>query len=157
MGQIGESFEAIGQDVARETVQAPKDIVGKALETAGLGSGKKKKGNNKTPAQGQAQSPESGAGSAAQAAKEEEMAIKQIVARRALEEISGRNRAAQKEPTVWERLQKEEEEKKEMEKKKKELAAKQALPQSSGKRPRGDLYGKKAKKTQVENKNLRQD
>jgi len=40
-GQIGESFEQIGKDVVRETVQAPKDIVGKAMESLGAGGGKK--------------------------------------------------------------------------------------------------------------------
>lgn len=152
LGQIGESFEQIGQDVARETAQAPKDLVGKAMETVGLGSGKKKK-------QSQTAAPQTDAAESPDAQQKAQVAedVKRAIARAALEEISGKNRPQQQEPGVWEKIQKEEEEKKQLEQKKKAEAAKQSLPQAASKRPRGDLFGKKAKKTQVENKNLRQD
>ena len=153
LGQIGESFEQIGKDVARETVQAPKDITGKALESLGMSSSTKnpkKQQNNPMQIPGQEAVPQTPA-----EAQSEEM--KRAVAHAALEEISGKNKSQQKEPGVWEKLQKEEEEKKEREKQQKELAAKQALPQGTSKRPRGDLYGVKAKKTNVENKGKRQD
>lgn len=147
IGQIGESFEKIGEDVVKQTVQAPKDITGKAMESLGMSSSaknpKKQQPVPKTPQE------------AEKMQKAEE--TKQAVARAALEEISGKNKSEKKEPTVWERLQKEEEEKKALEKKKNEEAAKQALPESKGKRPRGDLYGMKAKKTQTEIKGKRQD
>lgn len=152
-GQIGESFETLGQDVARETVQAPKDIVGKALETVGISAGGKKKKKQaitskalETPEEAKSQ----------QELEKHDEEIKRAIARRALEELSG-VRPKQKEPTVWERLQKEEEEKKEMEKKKKEAQKNATLPQMSSKRKRGDLYGVKARKTSTENRNVRQD
>lgn len=150
-GQIGESFEQLGKDVARESVQAPKDIAGKILETAGVSGGKKKKGQQQTPAKSPV-TPEEAHRQQQEMQHAEE--IKRAVARRALEELSGVKKQA--EPTVWERLQKEEEEK-EAEKKRKEAQQKAALPQMSSKRKRGDLYGKQAKKTQVENRNVRQD
>lgn len=146
LGQIGESFEQIGQDIARETVQAPKDIVGKALETLGSASGKK------NPKQQQGQQPagtESPAGETAAVHGEPSEEVKRAIARAALEEISGK-RPAQKEESVWERMKKEEEQKKLMEKQRKEAERKASLPQVATKRKRGDLYGKQAKKTQVE-------
>lgn len=152
LGQIGESFEEIGKDVVSEAVQAPKDIAGKALESLGVTSrGKNPKQQSKTAPQvpGQEEIPQVQDHGPSEEAK-------RAIARAALEEISGK-KPQQKEPGVWERLQKEEEEKKEQEKKKKEAVAKQSLPQSSSKRPRGDLYGLKAKKANVENKGKRQD
>lgn len=153
LGTIGESFEDIGKDVVRESVKAPKDITGKALESLGMSGGKKKpKGQttNTQPAsgsEGDTQNP--------QDAQHEE--LKRTIARAALEELSGK-KPKQKEFTVWEKIQKEEEEKKELEKKKKEEAAKKDLPKTSSRRPRGDLYGLKAKKAAAEmSRNVRQD
>lgn len=148
LGTIGESFEKIGEDVVKQTVQVPKDITGQAMESLGLSSSKnnpKQAKSVKVP-----QTPEE------QAKFQATEDAKRALARAALEEISGKSKA-QKEPTVWERIQKEEDEKKMLEKKKKEEAAKQSLPQSGSKRPRGDLYGVKAKKANVENKGKRQD
>jgi hypothetical protein len=147
--QIGESFEDIGKDIARETVQAPKDIVGTALESLGVSSGQKK--NPKQAASSDPQGSQENA-PAAQGPSDE---VKRAIARAALRELSGQTRP--KELSVWEKIQKEEEQKKEMEKKQKEQARKQALPQAASKRPRGDLYGKKAKQTNMENKSKRQD
>lgn len=151
LGQIGESFEQVGKDIVRETVQAPKDIVGKALESLGgsAGAKKPKQQTNTAVPQGLGESAE---GAAGQQQSEE---IKRAVARAALEELSGKKRP--KEQTVWERIQKEEEQKKESEKKQKVQAANQALPKATSKRPRGDLYGIKAKKSSTENRNVRQD
>lgn len=150
LGQIGESFETIVKDVARETVQAPKDIVGTALESLGVSSGQK---NQKQSAASSQQAGQENSGEAPGPGPSDE--VKRAIARAALEELSGKSKP--KELGVWERLQKEEEQKKEMEKKQKEQAARQSLPQSSGKRPRGDLYGKKTKQTNMENKSKRQD
>lgn len=150
IGQMMDSFEQIGQDVARETVQAPKDMVGKALESIGVSSGKKK-----TQQQTQQTSQEAGTQPEAPSNGPSEE-VKRAIARAALEEISGK-RPKQQEESVWERMKKEEEQKKQMEKQRREAEKKASLPQVSSKRKRGDLYGKQAKKTQVENRNQRQD
>lgn len=146
---MGESFEQLGKDIVHEAVQAPKDMVGSAMESLGVSSGKKNPKQQKqavTP-----QTPEQ------QQMQQQDEATKQAVARAALEEISGKGKQ-QKEPTVWEKLQQEEEQKKESEKKLKEASAKQALPAVSTKRKRGDLYGLKAKKASAEmSRNVKQD
>lgn len=151
IGQIGESFETIAKDVAEEVKQAPKDMVGSALESVGLSTGGKKNQKQATPTsspgvEGVPQPPP-------QPGPSEE--IKRAIARAALEELSGK-KPTQKQESVWEKLQKEEEQKKEQ-KKQKAQAAKAQLPQASSKRKRGDLYGMKAKKTAAENRNVRQD
>ncbi len=152
LNQIGESFETLTKDVARETVQAPKDIVGTALESLGASSGKKPKQTGQSvPKQGDP----AGTSEAAAPSNGPSDEVKRAIARAALQELSGKSRP--REMSVWEKLQKEEEQKKEMEKKQKEQAAKQSLPQPAAKRPRGDLYGKKAKQTNMENKAKRQD
>lgn len=150
LNQIGESFETIAKDVARETVQAPKDIVGTALESLGVSSGQKTQ--KQSAASSQQTGQENNTEVTTPGPSDE---VKRAIARAALEELSGKSKP--KELGVWERLQKEEEQRKEMEKKQKQQAARQTLPQSSGKRPRGDLYGKKAKQTNMENKSKRQD
>lgn len=152
MGQIGESFETIGKDITRETIQAPKDMVGAALESVGLSSGKKNPKKQTTSAK--AAPPE--VRQVSPAVTENDEAVKRAVARAALEELSGR-KPQQKEPTIWEKMQKEEEEKKELEKKKKAEAAKQTIAQPSSRKARGDLYGIKAKKAAAEIKGKRQD
>ena len=137
IGQIGESFETLAKDVVDETVNVPKDIMGKVLESG-----------TSQPKQQKQQAP--------QEQKDEQE--KKVVARAALEEISGKGKPQQKEPTVWEKIQKEEEEKKNIEQKNKAEAAKQALPKGSSKKARGDLYGMKAKKAAAEmSRNVRQD
>ena len=151
-GQIGESFEQIGKDVVRETVQAPKDIVGKAMESLGAGGGKK---SQKAQPKQTAAMPEPG--SQAEADANHALDIKKAVARAALQELAGGGQK-QKEPTVWEKLKQEEEQKKEMKKKQAEANKKASLPQVTSKRKRGDLYGMKAKKSSTEiGKNTRQD
>lgn len=153
LGQIGESFEQIGADVVKQTVQAPKDIAQAAAESLGLSGGKKNPKQQSTPIQsGQApQTPEQ------QQVQQKTQEEKRAVARAALEELIGKKQQ-KKEPTVWEKIQQDEEQKKLMEKKRKEEATKQALPQTKSKRPRGDLYGIKAKKASAEmSRNVRQD
>ena len=150
LGQMGESFEQLGKDIASEAVAAPKDITGAALESLGLSGGKK----NPKQQQQVPQTPQTPEQQQKQQLDEE---TKRAIARAALEEISGKSQK-QKEPTVWEKLQQEDEQKKDMEKKKKEASAKQALPTVSTKRKRGDLYGMKAKKAAAEmSRNVRQD
>ncbi len=154
LGDIGESFEQIGSDVVRQTVQVPKDMAQAAAESLGLGTGKKKQSQTAKPAQGQ--TGEQSAAESAQHPAEPSEEVKRAIARAALEQISGKRRP-EKQESVWERLQKEEEQKKLMEKKRKEEERRASLPQVSSKRKRGDLYGKQAKKTQVENRSKRQD
>jgi len=151
LGQIGESFETIAKDVTQEIKQVPKDMVGSALESVGLSTGGKK--NPKQQVSGNSQEP--GVEGQPQAPLGPSEDIKRAIARAALEELSGK-KPAQKEESVWEKLQKEEEQKKEQ-KKQKAQAAKAQLPQAASKRKRGDLYGMKAKKTAAENRNVRQD
>lgn len=153
LGQIGESFETIAQDVAAEVKQAPKDMVGAALESVGLSTGGKKK----TAQQQQQGTGEPGTEpQSAPSGGELSSEVKRAIARAALEELSGK-KPHQKEQSVWEKLQQEENQKKEQKKLQKAQAAKASLPQVSSKRKRGDLYGMKAKKTAAENRNVRQD
>lgn len=149
LGQIGESFETIAKDVVEEVKQVPKDMVGTALESVGVSTGGKKK-----PKQVASNGQEPGVeGQPVQSGPSDE--VKRAIARAALEELSGK-KPVQKEESVWDKLQKEEEQKKEQ-KKQKAQAAKAQLPQAASKRKRGDLYGMKAKKTAAENRNVRQD
>ncbi|MEK7060870.1 MAG: hypothetical protein AAB937_01400 [Patescibacteria group bacterium] len=139
VNQIGESFEQIGKDVVRETLNAPKDIVGKALESLGSGQTSKKKS----------------ASQPIEKPKEEADEAKQSIARAALEELAGGTKS--KEPSDYQKkLQEEEQKRKEKEQQKKE--ASMTLQHQSTKRKRGDLFGLKAKKSSTEiGKNVRQD
>ncbi|HLD24695.1 MAG TPA: hypothetical protein VJB96_02140 [Patescibacteria group bacterium] len=152
LDKIGESFETIGSDVVKQTIAAPKDIAQAAAESLGLSGGKKNPKQQQTVKA--SQTPLTPEQQEVQQKSEEE---KRAVARAALEELIGK-KPQKKEPTVWEKIQQEEEQKKELEKKRKVEAAKQALPQVKSKRPRGDLYGMKAKKASAEmSRNVRQD
>lgn len=154
INQIGESFEQIGKDIARETVQAPKDIVGKALESLGSGSSSKKAGQKVT----QSSTPSnivqnSSALSEFNQSNSDE--VKQAVARAALSELAGGTKS--QEPSEYEKKLQEEEQKK-LEKEQKKKAASMMLQPQSSKRKRGDLFGLKAKKSSTEiGKNVRQD
>lgn len=146
LNQIGESFEQIGKDIARETAQAPKDIVGKALESLSSGSSNKK-------AAGQNASKQSVQPIEKISTERDE--IKQSVARAALAELAGGKK--QQEPSEYEKKLQEEEQKKQ-EKEQKKKAASMVLQPQSTKRKRGDLFGLKAKKSSTEiGKNVRQD
>ena len=151
LNQIGESFEQIAKDVASETVKVPKDVVGNAMESLGVGGGKKSQKAQSKPTQ-----PAPEPGSQAEADAQHAMEIKKAIARAALQELAGGG-TAKKEPTIWEKLKQEEEQKKEQKKLQAEANRKANVPSVSSKRKRGDLYGMKAKKTTSENKNVRQD
>ncbi len=151
--QIIGSFEDIGKDVLKQTAQVPKDIVGKALESLGT-SGSQKQGQSfgKTQDQ-QTGSPKDGPLGQLEQTKDEK--IKKAIARSALEQLAGKPK--QKEPSVWEKIQQEMEQKKEQQKQQTQQAGQQ-LTSGKGKRPRGDLYGLKAKKASAEmSRNVRQD
>lgn len=145
--QIIGSFEDIGKDIVREAVKVPKDIAGKALESLGTSSGKKQS----------QQTVGSQSGPLAQLDQMKDNQVRFAVARAALEELSGK-KLKQKEPSVWERIQMEVEQKKERQKQQIAAAAASALPAAKSARPRGDLYGMKAKRAAAEmSRNVRQD
>jgi hypothetical protein len=140
--QIIGSFEDIGRDVLKQTAQVPKDILGKAIESIGTSSSKQGQSFGTTQDQ--------------QTGKPKEGALGQkAIARSALEQLAGK--VKQKEPSVWEKIQMELEQKKDAQKQQTQQAGQQ-LPSGKGKRPRGDLYGLKAKKASAEmSRNIRQD
>ena len=154
--QIAGELGQIAKDVGKQVTQIPKDIVGKALESMGASSGTKPGGAKFTV---QSNTPEGSGKQSAwdQIGTEKDAQIKRQIARKALEELAGGTIKKQREPSIWERLQQEQEQKKQMQSQQKAQSDAQALPVSSAKRPRGDLYGKKAKSTAMENKSLRQD
>jgi phytoene dehydrogenase-like protein len=131
LDQITEEFEQLGGKIVKETVQAPKDIAGKALESLGTSSGKQQKSSTQT-------------------------VIKNATARAALEELAGR-KPKPKEPSVRERLEMEVSQKKEMEAKKAEVAKKAQLPVMTQKPAKGNLYGIGIKQSIEKNRNVRQD
>lgn len=129
--QIIGSFEDIGKDIARETVQVPKEIIGKALESLGTTTQKPQKSPN-TPRT-------------------------QSSPRAWLAELAGKNKK-QPEPTVQERLEKEKQVKNEKETKQAAVAQKMApLPHMSQKPKPGYLYGIPQKTSSEKSKNVRQD
>lgn len=153
--QIIGSFENIGADILKQTAQVPKDIVGKALES--LGTATSKSQNNQSVAQPQISSENAGPKDHWDKIDNvDNRDVKRIVARAALEALTKRNKTS--EPSVWEKLQKEDLDKKEMEKQQAAIAAKNELPKMSAKRKRGDLYGMQAKKNSGEiGKNVKTD
>jgi len=151
-GQIISELGSIAKDVGKQTAKIPADIAGKALESLGSSSGKNPKGQTVVSQV----TTEGGKKSAwEQIDTEPDRAMKRHIARKALEELT-KGQLKKKEPSIWERLQQENEQKKEMQKQQTAASA-QALPQATSKRPRGDLYGAKAKQTATENRNVRQD
>lgn len=150
--QIGESFEQIGKDVVKETVKAPQDIVGKALESLGSGSSGKKSGQKTTQSPQASNAKDTTSASESEQTNDEE--VKRAIARAALAELAG---GKPKEPSEHEKKLQEEEQKKQ-EKEQKKKAASMVLQPMSSKQKRGDLYGLKAKKSSTEiGKNVRQD
>jgi hypothetical protein len=141
--QIIGSFEDIGKDVAREVVKAPVDIAGAMLE--GLGTTKSSSGKGQTQTPSKILNPEKDS-SLGKLEKTDDTEVKKQIARAALEQISQKPDRA---PTVWERLNREEEEKKKREKERSELEGKQ-LQKMSQKKKRGNLYGVKQKQSPTE-------
>jgi hypothetical protein len=155
-GQIVGELSEIGKSVGGQTVQATKDIAGQALESFGL-SGHKQSGG-KTFVR-PASSSEGGTRDTAwdQIDIEKNAQAKRAMARRALEELTQGSLRRPKEPSIWERLQMEADDKKKQETRSQQQASQTQLVMPSSKRPRGDLYGAKAKQTATENRNVRQD
>lgn len=149
-GQIISELGELGKKVGGEVAKVPKDIAGKALESMGTSSGKTGAAAAKTPGGTEIKSDSMWD----KIALEKDQKVKRSIARKALEDLV--NKAPQRrEPSIWERLQMEQEQKKQMMQQK--AGSGSPLPMPASKRPRGDLYGAKAKKTATENKNIRQD
>lgn len=140
-GQIISELGSIAKDVGKQTAKLPGEIAGKALES--LGSTSKKPGSTGAAWE--------------QIGVEKDRKVKQSLARKALEELAGGKVTKPREPSIWERLQMEAEQKKNVQQQQQVAAAASQLPQTGSKRPAGDLFGIKAKKTVAENKNVRQD
>jgi len=135
--QIIGSFEDIGKDIVREAAKVPADIVGKAIESLGTSS------TQKTQTSPKVQKP----------ASEE----KKVPPREWLAELAWKNKK-QPEPTVQERLEKEQREKREKEAEQGKVAATMAPISSGSSKPkRGNLYGMKQKTSSEMSKNTRQD
>lgn len=147
-GQIISELGELGKKVGGEVVKIPKDIAGKALESMGTASGKAGTTTPKaSPGEAKSDSMWDRIG------LEKDKKIKRAIARKALEDLINKQ-PQRREPSIWERLQMEQEQKKQAQQ---QAGAGSPLPMPASKRPRGDLYGAKAKKTATENKNVRQD
>ena len=152
-GQIISELGEIGKKVGGEVAKIPKDIAGKALESLGA--------STKTPGgtvKAQTNSPDVAPKTAwDKIAVEKDQKVRRAIARKALEDLVGGAVAKPREPSIWERLQMEQEQKKNLQQQQQAAATASQLPQTGSKRPPGDLFGVKAKKTAAENKNVRQD
>lgn len=149
--QIIGSFEDIGKDIVQEIAKVPKDVAGKALES--LGTGGTKPGQQASTANISDTSKE---GPLAQLDEMKDKRAKQAIARAALVQFAG-GKPQKKEPSVWEKIQMEAEQKKQLATQQQSQAVNSQLPQAAAKRPRGDLFGTKAKQTSAERKAVRQD
>lgn len=148
--QVIGSFESIGKDVAKQTASVPKDIAGKALESLGV-SGGQKTGQTAN----QIKLAEEKAGPMTELDQTEDKQARRAIARRALEYLAAKRPT---EPGVRERLEKEEEKKREAQKQQDTFIKKTVLRPTPSARPKGDLFGLKAKKNSAEmSRNVRQD
>lgn len=152
--QIIGSFEDIGKDVVREVTKIPKDIGQTAMESLGTSSGKPQSGHTQSSNiakgdPGSAMEQISSGGTSPQA--------KQAIARAALEELSRKN-PPPREPSVREKLEQEDRQKTELAAAQAHKVATSTLLQPSARRPKGDLYGIKAKRHGGEiGKNVKSD
>lgn len=154
IGQITEELGELGKTVVGEAAKAPSDIAGKALESMGSSSWKKQGHQAIRCTPGESKS----LGALGHLETTDDENVKNAIARAALEELAGLRKTKPKEPSVWERIQKEEGEKKELAAQKAKAAAYQKLPQGGSMRPKGDLYGIKVKRGSAEmSRNVRQD
>ena len=155
LGAFTDELGDLGKNIVREAVAVPKDIVGKAMESLGVSSGKKPQQQTNSGNPKDSRNLDKGPVDQLNAAKDQQ--AKQAVARAALAQLAGGTQR-QKEPTVWEKAQQEAEQKKELAKQQQKQATTQQLPVIQSKRKRGDLYGMKAKKNTTEvGRNVRQD
>jgi hypothetical protein len=149
---IIDSFEDIGKDIARETVNVPKDIAGKIIESLGGGSSGKKQKTQTVPIVGEGQKQDGPLGTF-NATKDEQ--TKRVIARAALEQLAGKHQTEAPD-SIHEQQQKEEVMKKEQQKQVAKVQSME-LPRMTSKKRRGDLYGVKGKQSTELSKNVRQD
>ncbi|MBI2404843.1 hypothetical protein HYV22_01535 [Candidatus Gottesmanbacteria bacterium] len=142
--QIVEELGELAGHVGSEVVKAPKEIAGKALESLGSKSGKKQ----------QSQSTTSGKPSETESKLTPLDQLDQKKARAALEYLAGNKK---REPSVWERIQMEEQQKKEQAAKQAAQAATIAPVFTPSKPRRGNLYGISPKASMEKSRNVRQD
>jgi hypothetical protein len=135
------SFEDIGKSIVTETAKIPKDIAGKALESLGASSKGQPTNPQPEPTKDQETKPKD---SWDDIDGQKDTRVKKTIAREALAALAARRKP--QEPSVWERLQKEDEQKKMEQRKATAAASMTTLPVIKGKRPVGDLYGIKAKR-----------
>ncbi len=155
-GQILEELDEIGKQIGTEATKVPKDITGKALESLGMSTSQK--GTSQTT------QTKMGVGEASkqdspltQLDQTKDLSVKRKMARTALSYIAG-VKPKPKEPTVREKLEKEEKEKETFAKQQVAAAARDEVPKTGSAHPRGDLYGIKAKQQATEMRaNIRQD
>ncbi len=147
---IGEQLGNLGKQIATEVINIPAKITGMdggtTNETAGSGTGGKQKGQKGTHSAqsgtnifGLPRTPEQ---IAAEDALEKQKKLAE--ARRLLQQFI--QPQGQSEPTLAEKQEMEEMEKNKKEIEEEKKKAKSVLPVVASKRPRGDLYGAKAKK-----------
>lgn len=155
IGAFTDELGDLGKNIIREAVAVPKEVVGKAMESLGVSSGKKPLQQTNSGNPKDSRNLDKGPVDQLNAAKDQQ--AKQAVARAALAQLAGGTQR-QKEPTVWEKAQQEAEQKKEQARQQQKQATTQQLPAIQSKRNRGDLYGMKAKKNTTEvGRNVRQD
>jgi len=147
------SFEDIGKDVIKQTVQAPVDIAGKVLES--LTGGSSVKGQKQVQSGAEDVGAKKSDGALGAMEQTDDMKVKKAIARAALEQLAGHSE--QKPPSVFEEKKKEEQEKKQTEQEQAKKAALAEVPKMSSKKRRGDLYGIKGKSSTEMSKNVRQD
>lgn len=148
------SFEDIGEQVVRTTVQLPKDIGQTAMESLGVSASTATSGKSQQPASSSSVDKPKDAWDVIDDVGDKR--VKEAIARAALDQFRSRGGGAPKKD-MWQEQQEEEAEKK---RRKQEAQARdrQTLSAPTSKRSRGDLFGIKAKKFGGEvGKNVKSD
>lgn len=138
IGELGE----LGKQIGSEVIKAPKEIAGQTLESLGGTSGKK-------------QQSQTISGKQSESKPTPLDQLDQKKARAALEYLAGKPK--KREPSVWERIQKEEEHKKEQVAKQAAQVATTAPVFTPSKPKRGNLYGVSSKASLEKKTQVRQD
>lgn len=149
--QIIGSFEDIGKSIAEEATKVPGQVVDTAIESLGMSGGKKQQAQQQKSlmvGEGKPRDPNS---PLEKIGKVSEKSIKKLIARSALEELSGAKQRKE-EPSVYDQKIQEEAAKKEKEKETIAVSQAQALQPTGAKRQKGDLYGVSAKRAKAERK-----
>ncbi len=147
------AFEDIGEQIVSQVKQLPKDIGQAAMESVGMKTGGSKQGNqSQTPQMQTGQNEQSYLHQLDDMRTQEE---KKAIARKAIAELL---RPRKKEPSVWERMQMEEEEKKKQLAEQEKKAKPVHLPSSGVSKMPGLKSVRKAKQFGSElGKNIKSD